>query len=186
MTTTPPLTRDIGQAERAMGALLEPLLDQAGLSFPEWTVLVLLESDGPLPRRELIRRQVDSRLAPEAMARDTVDRLQSSGLVGEPDGARGRLSDGEDENPLLMTTAAGQDAYQPVRRAVSRITGELYGDMPPAELDATRRTLVEITRRANARLAAASSRPGSATNERKQHGRAGHQDAVRAREQGGT
>jgi hypothetical protein len=48
MTTTPNLTRDIGQAERTMRALLERLLDEADLSFPEWTVLVFLDGAGPL------------------------------------------------------------------------------------------------------------------------------------------
>ncbi len=140
--TTPPLTRDIGQAERAMGALLEPLLVEAGLSFPEWTVLVLLGA-GPLAPDELVRRQVGGRVAPEAEARAAVAGLLSGGLLA-PTG----------ENSRLVTTAAGEAAYRPVRRAVDRITDGLYGDLPPADLEATSRTLAEVLRRANARLAA--------------------------------
>jgi hypothetical protein len=73
--TTPALTRDIGRAKRNMRALLGRLLDQAGISFPEWTI-----------------------------------------------------------------------------RPVTTITDELLGDLPQADLEATRRTLAEVTRRASARI----------------------------------
>jgi len=41
------------------------------------------------------------------------------------------------------------------RETVARITDELYGDLPPADLEATHRTLAEVTSRAFARLTAA-------------------------------
>lgn len=155
MPTTPNLTRDIGQAERAMGALLEPLLDEAGLSFPEWTVLVFLGSTGPLTPDELVRRQVNGRVAPEAAARSAVDGLLSRGLLVPTDGIGGAgVPGGDGEDPRLAPTAAGQAAYLPVRRTVDRITGDLYGDLPPADLEATHRTLAEVARRANTLLAA--------------------------------
>jgi hypothetical protein len=152
--TIPPLTRDIGQAERAMGALLEPLLDEAGLSFAEWTVLVFLDGAGPLTPDELVRRQVDGRIAPEASARTAVERLLSRGLLAPAHGAHGASEAGGDgEDPRLAPTAAGEAVFLPVRRAVARVTEGLYGDLPPADLDATHRTLAEVTRRAIARVA---------------------------------
>lgn len=60
----------------------------------------------------------------------------------------------EDENPKLIPTAAGEAVYLPVRGTVDRITGELCGDLPQDALVATHRTLAEVHRRANARLAA--------------------------------
>jgi DNA-binding MarR family transcriptional regulator len=156
MTTTPALTgRDIGEAENAIRALLDRLLEEAGLSFPEWTVLFTLDGAGPLSRSELVKRQVHGLKVSEAAARATVDGLRSSGLLapvdraGDADGPGG---DGEDRR--LTRSAAGEARYRPVRQAVSRITDELYGDLPPADLEATRRTLAEVTRRGNARLAA--------------------------------
>ena len=124
MTTTPALTRDIGQAERTMHALLERLLDEAGLSFAEWTVLNFLDGDA-------------GQLAP-------ADEAHGAGVSGN-----------DDEDLRLAPTAAGEAVYRPVRRTVARISDELYGDLPPADLEATQRTLAEVTRRANARLAAA-------------------------------
>lgn len=154
MTTTPALTRDIGQAERAMRAVLERLLDEAGLSFPEWTVLVFLDGAGPLARSELVRRQVDGRVAPEVAARAAVDDLRSRGFLAPTGGAQGASgSDGDGEDPRLALTAAGEAVYRPARLTVSRITDEFYGDLPPADLEATHRTLAEVARRANARLA---------------------------------
>ncbi len=153
MTTAPALTRDIGQAERTMRALLGRLLDEAGLSFPEWAVLNFLDGAGPLARSELVQRQIDGSVVSEAAARATVDALRSRGLLAPTDelhGAGGSGGDGED--PLLALTAAGEEVYRPVRRNVAGITDELYGDLPPADLEATHRTLAEITRRANTQL----------------------------------
>ena len=89
-------------------------------------------------------------------ARATVDGLRSSGLVAPVDEARdvGKPV-GDAQDPRLTLTAAGQARFRPVRQAVLRIADELYGDLPPADLEATRRTLAEVTRRANARLDAA-------------------------------
>jgi hypothetical protein len=72
MTTTSALTgRDIGEAENAIRALLDRLLDEAGLSFPEWTVLFPLDGAGPLLRSELVRRQVHGLKVSETAARAT-------------------------------------------------------------------------------------------------------------------
>ena len=154
MTTTAALTRDIGQAERTLRALLERTLNDSGLSFSDWTVLVFLDDAGLLAGSELIQRQVDGRVAPEAAARTTVDGLRASGLIAtadETDGPAARSTEGED--PLLTLTPAGQSVYQPVRQSVLRIMGEIYGDLPAADLEATHRTLAEVARRAHELLA---------------------------------
>jgi DNA-binding MarR family transcriptional regulator len=148
MTTTPALTgRDIGQTATAIQALLDRLLVQAGISFPEWTVLFTLDSAGPLSRGELVQRQVHGLKVPEAEAQATVDGMRSSGLLAPA---------GDGDDPALAPTEAAEAVFRPVRQAVSRLTVELYGDLPPADLEATRRTLAEVARRANARLAAVS------------------------------
>jgi hypothetical protein len=143
MAPSPLLTRDIGEVERALRALLERLLAPAGLSFAEWTVLSFLDG-APLDRAELVRRQLGGRVvADRAEAESTVDGLVSSGLVAPRSGGGLGLSD------------AGEVRYRPVRQAVSRITDGLYRGLPAADLDATHRTLVEVARRAHVSLAAA-------------------------------
>jgi hypothetical protein len=102
----------------------------------------------------LIQRQVDGRVAPEAAARTTVEGLRTSGLIATADetaGPAARSTEGED--PLLTLTSAGQAVYQPVRQSVLRITGEIYGDLPAADLEVTHRTLAEVARRAHDLLA---------------------------------
>jgi DNA-binding MarR family transcriptional regulator len=151
MTTTSPtppvLTgRHIGAAARATSALLDQLLDEAGLSFVEGTALFALDASGPLAPDDLVRQQAAGLKEPEATVRATVDGLLASGLIGL--GPAGGDSDGR-----LVLTAAGEALFRPISDAVGRITVDLYGDLPAADLEATRRTLEEVTRRANARLA---------------------------------
>jgi hypothetical protein len=153
--TAPNLTRDIGQAERTLRALLERLLEEAGLSFAEWTVLVFLDgAGGPLIAGELVRRQVVGRVVSEAEARAAVDGLLSRGLLAPADEVHGTGGPGDGEDPRLAPTAAAEAAYLPVRRAVDHIADGLYGDLPVTDLEATHRTLAEVYRRANAWLAA--------------------------------
>ena len=156
-TSTPPaLTgRDIGAAARSTNALLQRLLDDADLPFAEWTVLFTLAGTGPLAPDDLVRQQADGLRVPEATARATVDGLLASGLIGPDsgsgDGDRDDSDDGADR-PLVLT-AVGEAVFRPLSDAVGRITVDLYGDLPAADLEATRRTLEEVTRRADALLA---------------------------------
>lgn len=113
-------------------------------SFVEWTTLVHLDVAGPLTPDELVRRQANGRVASEAEARAAAEGLLSRGLIAPADGG---------DTPLALTHA-GEAVYRPVRRTVDSITDGLYGDLPPGDLEATHRTLAEIYRRADARLAA--------------------------------
>jgi hypothetical protein len=136
------LTRDIGEAERTLRALLERLLADAGLSFPVWTVLAFLDGE-PLDRDELVGRQLRGSVVPDAyVAGSTVDGLVSSGLVAGSSGGG------------LALTPAGEARYRPVRQAVNRITEGLHRGLLAADLEATHRTLVELARRAHVELAA--------------------------------
>jgi hypothetical protein len=157
-TPTPPVLtgRDIGAAARATGALLDRLLDEADLPFGEWTVLFTLAGSGPLSRSALVQQQAGGLKVPESTARATVDGMLASGLIAPAGGSEpaGGTDDGSDAaDPRLAPTAAGMAVYRPIRQAVNQITVDLYGDLPAADLEATRRTLEEVTRRANARLA---------------------------------
>jgi len=144
MTTNPLLTgRDIGMAEKATRALLDRRLAEADLPFASWTVLYTLAAEPePVTREELVRRLVYGLKIGEGEASAAVDGLAADGLVAPAPGADG-----------LAMTQAGEAVHGPIRQAVAEITVELYGDLPEADLAATQRTLAEVTRRANARLA---------------------------------
>jgi DNA-binding MarR family transcriptional regulator len=142
MTTTPILSgRDIGQTENALRALLETLLAETGLTYPRWTILFALDRAGSLPLDTVVAQQADGLKVPPEESRATAEGLLAAGLV-----AGGEAG--------LTLTPVGEAVFRPVRRAVAALADELYGGLPPADLEATRRTLDEVTRRANARLAA--------------------------------
>jgi hypothetical protein len=141
---TPILTREIGRAERAMRALLERQLAAAGLSFPAWTVFVLLDG-GPLPRAAIVARQLDNHVVAAASASEAaIDGLQAAGLIAPVGGGDGPLA----------RTPAGEAVYRPILDAVSPISRTLHRYLPVEDVEATRRTLAEIARRASALLAA--------------------------------
>jgi hypothetical protein len=137
------LPRVIGQTERALGAILEPLLTRAGLSFPEWTTLLFVDAPQPLAAAELVDRLVASRIATRDCAEAALERLRSAGL----------LTTAADGSGMALTEA-GEAVFRPVRRSVSEITEALFSELPRGDLDATHRTLTEVTRRATAHIAA--------------------------------
>ncbi|QSA97303.1 MarR family winged helix-turn-helix transcriptional regulator [Methylococcus sp. EFPC2] len=76
-----PLTHAIGLAERSMRALLERELDEAGLSFPDWIVLVFT-SAAPLDIEQVIQRQLDNHIVPDPTdVQRAIDRLVEAGLI---------------------------------------------------------------------------------------------------------
>jgi hypothetical protein len=153
--TTPILTgRDIGAAQRATRALLDRVLNAAGLPFDQWTVLFTIGGSGPLRASVLAQGQVQGLKVPPDVGRTTVAAAVDAGLIAPATGPDPAVASTDD--PILDFTPKGESVYRPVRQAVDEVTAELYSDLPPADLEATHRTLTEVTRRANARLAAAS------------------------------
>jgi DNA-binding MarR family transcriptional regulator len=146
-TSTPILTgRDLGAAERATRALLNRLLEDVAMPFPEWTVVFTLGTDGPQPRGRLVARQVDGLKVTEATGAATVDRVVSAGLAAPVDPG--------DPTSHLALTEAGRAIFEQVSAGIADIAADVYGTVPEHDLEVTRRTLAEVTRRANARLAA--------------------------------
>jgi DNA-binding MarR family transcriptional regulator len=144
MSATPPpvpsLSIDIGQAERILRGLLERQLQAAGLSFPEWTSLTFVRGAGSMSVADLVERQLQGRVTSAPAARETVARLR----------ARGLLSASPDDRVTL--TNQGEALYAPLADRVSGITQQLWGDLPADDIDAARRILAEVTRRARAQL----------------------------------
>lgn len=148
MTTTPPLTRDIGRTERTLQTLIGQQLDRAGVTFPEWVALTFLSGSGPLSGTELAHRLVDDAVAPVGHAQAVVGALIGRGW------AASHASDLVDSDAATLTiTDDGAAVYGALRATIGRLTERLFAGIEPVDLDATRRTLREVRRRA-ARLAA--------------------------------
>lgn len=144
MSATPPpvpsLSTDIGQAERTLRGLLERQLRAAGLSFPEWTALTAVRGAGSMSVTDLVERQLRGRVTSAPAARQTISQLRTRGL----------LSASADDR--LTLTQQGEAFYAPLAERVSGITQQLWGDLPADDIDAARRILAEVTRRARAQL----------------------------------
>lgn len=140
---TPPLTRSIGTAERALRALLERELSREQVSFAQWTALVFT-SAAPLSMAEVAQRQ----LAGRVVASESESRREVQGLL-----ARGSLT--QQAGGALQHSEQGRALFTRLSQAVEQLTGTLFADLPPADLEATHRTLLEVGNRADRMLGAA-------------------------------
>ena len=136
MPAPPPLTKHGGQSERTLQTLLQAQLASSGLGFPEWTVLTFLGAPGQLDGARLASARIASRRETPIL----IDAMIGRGLIAFTDAG-------------LTVTAAGLDVYAPLRTVVERITARLVEEVPEADLEATRRTLEAVTRRADQLLA---------------------------------
>ena len=140
MSSYPPLnTQVIGQAESALGALLEPLLAGAGITFQQWLVLtVTAASGGRTDRGQLVARIAGARKIDPAEVESAIAELAAGGLATST-------------GPLALT-GSGQDVYQRIRGAIEELNAELFA-FPSEDLATAGRVLSIVTERANAVLA---------------------------------
>ena len=140
MSDYPPLnTQVIGQAESALGALLEPLLVGTGITFQQWLVLtVTAASGGRTDRGQLVARIAGARKVDGTLVESAIAELAAAGLATAA-------------GPLALTDA-GQVVYERVRGAIDELNAELFA-FPPEDLATAGRVLSIVTARANAVLA---------------------------------
>lgn len=139
--SNPAVSPAIGMAERKLRALLDRKLILAGLSFPAWTTLVFL-APGPLSRAQLIQRQQQGQVVSgDAEAAETLDTLLATGLLHQTADAQ------------LSLSSAGSQLFSTLSAQVKATVEKLFGDISPADLETTRRTLLHISEQADLLLA---------------------------------
>jgi DNA-binding MarR family transcriptional regulator len=150
MSSYPPLnTQVIGQTESALGALLEPLLADAGLTFQQWLVLtVTAASGGRTDRGQLVARIAAARKVDGTEVESAIAELTAAGLAVTELATAGLAT----ATGLLALTDSGQDVYQRIRGAIEELNAELFA-FPPEDLATAGRILSIVTERANAVLA---------------------------------
>jgi DNA-binding MarR family transcriptional regulator len=139
MQTYPTLsTQVIGQAESALGALLDPLLSRTGTTFNQWLVLtVTAAAGGDIDRGQLTARISGARKIDGTQVEAAIAELDAEGLVR----GTGRV----------IVTSAGQARFTEIRGALEEITSRLF-DFPAEDLATAGRVLAIVTARANAEL----------------------------------
>lgn len=145
-----PLARVIGETERTMRAVLERLLSKAGLSFPQWTVLVFLHRAEQLTLSQLVDQLGRGQIASGDAAAVAIEQLLADGLIG----TTRTSTSGQEHDSDLALTAQGLTTFLPLRDRVARMTGDLFEHLSEADVEATRRTLETIADRAQHVLAA--------------------------------
>ena len=141
MHTYPSLNAQvIGQAESALGAILDPLLARTGTTFRQWLVLtVTAASEAGLDRATLVARIAGARKIDAAEVETAIGELAAAGLARA--------------DSRVTLTEAGQARYTGIRTALEEITARLF-DFPAEDLATAGRVLAILTARANAELAA--------------------------------
>jgi hypothetical protein len=140
MSDTPTLTGvDIGEAQRAVGAVLDRLLAETGTPFETWvTVNALASAPEPLTRSELVARLAAGLKLDRASVEAVVADAAAAGLLHV--------------SSVVELTAAGQDVHRRISAGIGAVTPELYGGIPQDDLATAHRVLRTITDRANAYL----------------------------------
>ena len=132
-------TQVIGQAESALGALLDPLLSRARTTFNQWLVLtVAAAAGGDIDLGQLVTRISGARKVDGAEVEAAIAELGAKGLVRGTD--------------RVIVTSAGQARFAEIRGVLEEITSRLF-DFPAEDLATAGRVLAIVTARANAELA---------------------------------
>jgi hypothetical protein len=141
VTDTPTLTGvDIGEAQRAVGAVLDALLAETGTAFVTWVAVnVLATAPAPLSRDELVERMVAGLKLDPAAVQEAVAGASTDGLIVG------------DESVEL--TDAGRDLHARISGGIAAVTPQLYGGIPPEDLAVAHRVLRTVIDRANTYLA---------------------------------
>ena len=140
-TNTAPLEQLIGQTEKAMNAILDRLIADA-VTEPQWVTLVLTaRNGGPADSGQFPGRVAQALAVDQATAADHIGQLAKKGLVSTAGG-------------VITVAEAGQQLLDRVQGQTGEIIQRLWGDLPTADHEATRRMLSTVLARAQAELGA--------------------------------
>ena len=145
MPTHPSLNPQvIGQAESALGAILDPLLARTGTTFNQWLVLAVSAASGAtIDRDQLLTQITGARKIDDSAVLTAIAELTSAELVQALPGEGSRIG----------LTETGQARYRSIRTALDEVISQLFGDLPAEDLATAGRVLTIITERANAEVA---------------------------------
>jgi DNA-binding MarR family transcriptional regulator len=135
----------IGQAERALGALMNRVLTATGGTFPEWVALTITVGGDAGDHERLVERLAEALGVDAWAASAIVSELIESDLL--------RTVPGSGQH--LILTERGQDRYGRIRAAIDDVIGRLFGDATDEDLATAGRVLSLVTARARAELAEA-------------------------------
>lgn len=140
MTTTAPLTRDIGQTENALRAVLATLIaDSPFPTYPEYVSMVVVAQAGGSEADAVTHRVADAVRIPSDAAERLLDDLVARGLLIR-------------KGVILGMSETGQSAFTTVRGQVGAATDRMHANISAEDLAITRRTLGSLLEAARQEL----------------------------------
>ena len=114
--------------------MLDRLLADTGTTFHQWVVLQLTAAGGGTgtPAEQIVAQLVDGRKVPVTVAEQALVDTEAAGLTE---------AERAEAGSTVTLTAAGRDRYERLAAGVATIAARLYGDLPAADLETTRRVL---------------------------------------------
>lgn len=134
-------TQLLGRTEKALNALLIRELAGTGLDEHRWIALTLTVAGGAGSDSDVTGRIAGALQVDRATAGARLAELAASGLV--------RTGDGE-----ITATAQGVALRGRIVAATAQITAQLWGDLPPGEVEVAGEVLRTVLSRAEVALAA--------------------------------
>jgi MarR family transcriptional regulator for hemolysin len=133
-----PLGRQLNVAARAVRAVLDAVLAEAGTTFAGWTVLAALAARGPVIQKDLAR-SLDM-IGPSVVER--IDLLEQAGLVV-------RTPVPEDRRAALITlTDEGRELFTRLQGVMQETEAALTDGLEPRDVLTTRDVLSHMAERA--------------------------------------
>ena len=133
-----PLGRQLNVTARAVRAVLDAVLAEAGTTFAGWTVLAALEARGPAIQKDLAR-SLDM-IGPSVVER--IDQLEQAGLVM-------RTPVPEDRRAALITlTDPGRELFGRLRGVMRETEAALTDGLDPHDVLIARDVLSRVAERA--------------------------------------
>jgi DNA-binding MarR family transcriptional regulator len=139
----PQLGQAVVLAQRALIPVRDDALDRVGSSFEIYAALNVVATGGGTVRSDVLHRGLAAAVEAEpAAVSELVGRLEETGLV--------QLSTPEGGDRRVELTPEGEAHLQRLRESLQQLTTTLLDGLDPDDVQATMRTLHELTQRAKA------------------------------------
>jgi hypothetical protein len=145
MLSVTPISREIGETENVLRALLSEVL----ANTPVRTYLaylgmsILTAAPAGMPRNQLARQVARSARVPGEETAVVVDNLEVTGLIVNLPG----------QSDVMIPSDRGAAAMQAIRSEVAKVSQRVYEGIPEDDLVIAKRTLATIHERASAEVA---------------------------------
>jgi DNA-binding MarR family transcriptional regulator len=138
---SPLFGQTVGEAQRALRALVDDVFDAAGTTFESWLVLNTLATQGPAIPGETLRRDLAYALSvPAGAVSDLLGQVESAGYIGISAGAGEQVS----------LTPEGVAFHRRLRESIAGASANALDGIDPRDIETTVSVLQKVKEQAQA------------------------------------